>query len=107
MNNHPLGNDYVFQIDGNMGAVAAVMEMLVQFQNGIFHFLPALPEAWKDGWIRGMRLKGGIRLDMEWKNGRVTGFSVSADSDQEMMVYFNDRKETLGLKKEIPYIWKA
>ena len=43
---------------------------------------------------------------MEWKNGRVTGFSVISDSDQEILVYFNDRKETLGLKKEIPYTWK-
>lgn len=106
MNNHPLGNDYVFQIDGNMGAAAAVMEMLVQFQNGILYFLPSLPEVWKEGSIKGMCLKEGILLDMEWKNGRVTSLSMISDSDQEMIVCFNDRKETFGLKKGIPCIWK-
>ena len=106
MNNHPLGNDYVFQIDGNMGAAAAVMEMLVQFQNGILYFLPSLPEAWKEGSIKGMCLKEGILLDMEWKNGRVTSLLMISDSDQEMIVCFNDRKETFGLKKGIPCIWK-
>lgn len=70
-----------FQIDCNLGFPAAVMEMLLQEENGIIRPLPALPEKWKDGQISGLLCRGGHRLDLEWENSRISRISLSAKHD--------------------------
>lgn len=67
-----------FQIDGNYGGAAGVGEMLLQSHEGFINLLPALPDSWAAGNFRGMRVRGGASVDLDWKDGRATRAVVTA-----------------------------
>lgn len=66
-----------FQIDGNFGAVSGITEMLMESVNDTIYLLPALPSKWAEGHINGLCAKGNITVDLEWKNGRLTRYSIT------------------------------
>ena len=83
-----------FQIDGNYGLMAAVLEMIVQSHGGSIRILPALPEEWREGSCRGIRARGGLAVDVAWADGVVTELAVhrvAGEDDRPVTVRYDGR----------------
>lgn len=100
-----------FQIDGNFGGCAGVIEMLMQSEYQIpdwsssrlpitsIELLPALPDNWKDGEVSGLRARGGITVDMTWQDGKVKKVSLTAQQPCVVTLLMNGERKKVELKR--------
>ncbi len=85
-----------FQIDGNFGSAAGVMELLMQSQTGDIYILPALPEVWNKGEISGIKAKNGARVSIRWENNEAVEIRITPAFDGPLTIGY-DKDNTLTL----------
>ncbi len=96
-----------FQIDGNFGGSAAVIEMLMQSDEANIYLLPALPDAWNTGNISGICARGGFELSMEWKDMKLVKTIIKAKVDGKTTLVYGHQQKVIELKagQQIEVSW--
>ncbi|MDX1315411.1 MAG: glycoside hydrolase family 95 protein, partial [Eudoraea sp.] len=96
--NHP-----PFQIDGNFGGTAGIAEMLIQSHDGYIQILPALPDSWKNGSVKGLCARGGFEVDITWKDGEVRKLRIGSRKGRYCRVKYKDRDFEFETKAGVRY----
>lgn len=106
---HPIGvKDKVFQIDCNFGALAGICEMLVSSSFDRVNLLPALPNQWKNGYVYGLRAKGGFVINsLEWENSSLEKVSVYSSAGGVLDLTYKDKSITIYTEKGKTYTFNS
>jgi len=89
-----------WEIDGNLGITAAIVELLLQSHNGEIHLLPALPAAWANGSVKGLRARGGFLVDQEWRDGKLTKAVISSPAGGNCRLRYGDRTSDISINPD-------
>jgi len=92
-----LGAHSPFQIDSNFGGTAGVAEILLQSTPETITLLPALPQQWTNGSVKGLRARGGIEVDIDWADGKVTEARLSSEKGTSATVCYNGKKRKVTI----------
>ena len=91
-----------FQIDGNFGYTAGVAEILLQSHEGALRLLPALPAAWPEGSVSGLRARGNVGVDLAWKEGRLEQLTLHSPVDRVVRVFGPEGMVELEVRRGVP-----
>lgn len=84
-----------FQIDGNFGFAAAMIEMLIQSKGNEVTLLPALPKEWNTGKVTGVQIQGGFTVDFEWEKMKIKNICIRAKYNSELLLNYNGKTERI------------
>jgi alpha-L-fucosidase 2 len=96
---YSFGDRSIFQIDANLGAPTAMLEMLLYSRPGVIDLLPALPSAWRTGSVTGIGARGGFTVDLTWRDGKVTSAVVRSVGGTETEVRAGAWSKRIRLRK--------
>jgi len=88
-----------FQIDGNFGTTSGIAEMLIQSHTGTIYLLPALPEAWPSGEVKGLKARGGYEIDIKWENNDLTEAMIRSERGQACNIRYKGKVVMVDMKK--------
>jgi len=94
-----------FQIDGNFGGASGIAEMLLQSQNDEIQLLPALPKAWPNGHVTGLRARGGFEVDMAWHDGKLVSAKIKSQFGNPVRLHYDQTTKFLKIKPGGFYQW--